>query len=82
MLNVVIPTIGVENVVAPNTNFVRGGILIGFSMNLNHGSEGVSMRRNFSRSSEILLTTIGVVATPHIVFTNPIITTHVNMTID
>jgi hypothetical protein len=33
-----------------------------------------------SRSSRILITTTRVVGTPHMVFTNPIMTTHVNMT--
>jgi hypothetical protein len=51
----------VENVVAPNTNFIRGGVLIGSSMNLSCGLGGVSMGRNLSRSSEILVTTIGLV---------------------
>jgi putative effector of murein hydrolase len=37
-LNVVIPTIAVEIVVAPNTNFVKGGILIEFAMNLGCGN--------------------------------------------
>jgi hypothetical protein len=37
MFNVVIPTIRVENIVAPNTIFVRSGILIGFATNLGHG---------------------------------------------
>ncbi len=39
-LNVVIPTIGVETIVAPNINFVRGGVLIGSTSNLGHGPEG------------------------------------------
>ncbi len=36
--NVVIPIIGVEIIVAPNTNFVKGGILIEFAMNLGCGN--------------------------------------------
>jgi hypothetical protein len=39
-LNVVIPTIGVETIVTPNINFVRGGVLIGSTSNLGHGPEG------------------------------------------
>jgi hypothetical protein len=39
--NVVIITIGVEMVVAPNTNVVKGGVLIGFTTNLGNGSNGV-----------------------------------------
>ncbi len=46
--NVVITTVGVEMVVAPNTNVVRGGILIGFATNLGSGSGGVLARRNVS----------------------------------
>jgi hypothetical protein len=41
LFNVVIPTTGVEIVVAFNTNSIRGRILIGFAMNLDHGSRGV-----------------------------------------
>jgi len=35
----------VEIVVAPNTNFVKGGILIGSATNLGCGSGGVSKER-------------------------------------
>jgi hypothetical protein len=62
-LNVVIPTIGVETIVAPNTNFVRGGVLIGFTANLGCGLGGVSMGRNLNRSSGIPIATTGVVGT-------------------
>jgi hypothetical protein len=47
-LTVVIPTIGVEIVVAPNTNFVRGGVLIGSTLNLGHGLGGVLVGRNLN----------------------------------
>jgi hypothetical protein len=50
-LNVFITTIRVEMVVAPNTIVVRGGILIGFATNLGHGSGGISVGRNLSRSA-------------------------------
>jgi hypothetical protein len=36
------------------------------------------MRRNLSRSSRVPIATTGVVGTPQMVFTNPIMTTHVN----
>jgi hypothetical protein len=49
-LNVIIPTIGVETIVTPNTNFVRGGILIGSTTKLGHGLGRVSMGRNLTRS--------------------------------
>ncbi len=76
-LNVVIPTTGMETVVAPDTNFVSGRVLIGFVANLGHGLGKVSVGRNLSRSLGILTTTIKVVGTPQMVFTNPIMTTHV-----
>jgi hypothetical protein len=44
--NVIIPTRRVETIVAPNTNFVRGGVLIGSITNLGCGLGGVSMERN------------------------------------
>ncbi len=80
-LNVVIPTTRVE-IVAPKRNFVKGGVVIGFAMNLGHGSRGVLVGRNLSRSLGTPLATIGVDGTPYMVFTNPIMTTHVNMTTD
>jgi len=79
-LHSIILTIGVETIVAPTTNFVRIGVLIGFAINLGCGSRGVSTGRNLSRSLRILVATTRVVGTPHMVFTNPIMTTHVNRT--
>jgi hypothetical protein len=58
--NVVITTLGVEIVVAPNTNIVRNGVLIGSTTNLG----GVSVRRNLSRNSTLSTSTIKVVGTP------------------
>ncbi len=52
-LNVIIPTIGVEIIVAPNSNFVRGRILIGSTTKLGHGLGKISMGRNLSRSSRL-----------------------------
>jgi hypothetical protein len=69
-----------EIVVALATNFVKGGVLIGSATNLGYRSKGVSAGRNLSKSSGILVTTIKVVGTPQMVFTNPIMTTLVNMT--
>jgi hypothetical protein len=71
----------VEIVVTPNINFIKSGILIGFVMNLG-GLDGVSVRRNFNRSSRTLVTNIGVVGTSQMVFTNLIMTIHVNRIID
>jgi len=63
----------VEIVVAPNTNFVRGGILIGSVMNLGCGLGRVLEQRTLNRSYGLLTETIGVVGTPKMVMT-----THMN----
>jgi hypothetical protein len=78
--NAGITTTIVEMVVAFNINVVRRGILIGFVAKLGNRSNGVSARRN--QSSMLLTTTTGVVCIPQMVFTNPITTTHGNMTTD
>jgi len=57
---------------------VRGGILIRYATKLGSGLGGVLARRNLNRSSTLLIATIGVVGTIQIVFTNLIMTTHVN----
>ncbi len=62
--NVVIPITGMEIVIAPNTNFVRSGVLIGFITNLGHGSYGVSMGKILNRSSKLLNTTTSIVGRP------------------
>jgi hypothetical protein len=67
-------------VVAPITNVVRGGILIGFATNLGSGSGGVLARKNLNQSPRLPILTIGVVGTPQMVFTNSIMITHVNKT--
>jgi len=77
--NVVITTIGVEIMVAPNMNVVRGGVLIGSIVNLGTGLGGVLIRRNLSQSSTLPTTIIGVVGTLQMLFTNPIMITHVNI---
>jgi hypothetical protein len=64
LFNAVIPTIKVETVVAPNINFVRNGILVGSATNLGHGLGGVSAKRNLSKSSRILISTIRIIGTP------------------
>jgi hypothetical protein len=63
LLDDVIPTTGVETIVAPITNFVKGGVLIGSSKNLGHGLGGVSTGTNLNRSLELPIT-IRVVGTP------------------
>jgi hypothetical protein len=49
---------------------------------LGNGSNGVSTRRNLSRSSMLPTTTIGFVGILQMVFINPITTIHGNMTTD
>jgi hypothetical protein len=68
----------VEIVVAPNTNFVKGGILIGFATNLGCESGRVSKGRNLNRSSRLPTTITRVVGTPQMVSINSMMTTHVN----
>jgi hypothetical protein len=65
-------------VVPPDTNVIRGGVLIRFATNLGRGLGEVSIGRNLSRSSGLPIATIGVIRTLQMVFTNPIMTTHVN----
>jgi hypothetical protein len=66
-----------ETVVAPNIDVVKRGVLIGFTAKLGSGLGGVSIIRNLNQSLA-LLAIIGVVGIPQMVFTNPIMTTHVN----
>jgi hypothetical protein len=76
-----ITTIGIEMVVTPTMDVVRRGILIGFTTLLGSGSGGVLARWKLNGSSA-LPTTIGVVGTLQMVFTNLIMTIHVNRTTD
>jgi hypothetical protein len=80
--NVIIITTWLETVVAPNTNVVRGGVLIGFATNLGCGLSRVLAGRNLSRSLGLSIATTRVVGTPYMVFTNPIMTTHENKIVD
>jgi hypothetical protein len=69
-------------VVAPNTYVVRGGVLIGFTTNLGRGLDEVLVGRNLKKSLRLLTTTIGVVGTPQMVFTNQIMAIHVNKIVE
>ncbi len=69
-------------VVAPSMNVVRGGALIGFATNLGCGLSRVLKGRKLNKSLGLPTTTIGIVETPRMVFTNLIMTTHVNRTVD
>jgi hypothetical protein len=80
--NFFIPTIRVETIVAPNTNYVKGGVLIGSTTNLGCGLEGVLEGKILSRSSELPTIITRIVGTPHMMFTNPIMTIYVNMIVD
>jgi hypothetical protein len=65
-------------IVAPNIYVVRKGILIGSATKLDSGSGGILARRNLNQNTTLPTITIGVVGTPQMVFTNPIMITHVN----
>jgi hypothetical protein len=70
----------VGKVVAPNINVVKREVLIASIAKLGSGLGGISIIRNLSRSLTLPTTTIGVICIPQMAFTNPITTTHVNMT--
>jgi hypothetical protein len=76
-LDASITTIGVETVVAHGMDVVTNGILIGSTTNLGNGLGEV-----LARSLALPVAIIRVVGTPHMVFTNPIMTTHVNKIVD
>jgi hypothetical protein len=63
-------------------NVVKRGLVIEFVTNLEGGSDGFLTRRNLNRSSRLLASNTRVVGTPQMVFTNPIMTTHVNKIVD
>jgi len=78
--NASITTTRMEIVVVPNINVVRKGVLIRSVSKLGSGSCGVLATRNLNQSLALPIVTTRVVGTPQMVFTNPIITTHVNKT--
>ncbi len=69
-------------IVAPTMNVVKMGVLIGSTTKLGSGSGGISIKRKLSGSMTLPISTIRIVGTPQMVFTNPIMTTHVNRTVD
>ncbi len=71
-----------ETIVALSINVVKWGVLIGSVIKLGSELGGVSIVRNLNQSSALPVTTIGVVHTLQMVFTNLIMTTHVNRTTD
>jgi len=77
-----ITTIRVETFVAPTMDVVRRGVLIGSTTKLDSGSNGVLVGRKLSGSTTLPTVVIGVVGTPWMVFTNPIMITLVNRIAD
>jgi hypothetical protein len=80
--NVGIRTTIVEMVIAPIVDVVRRGVLIGYATKLGSGSGGVSTGRKLNGNLTLPTTTTGVGGTPQMVFTNRIMTTRVNRTVD
>jgi hypothetical protein len=74
--NACITTTRMEIVVVPNINVVRKGVLIKSVSKLGNGSCGVLANQSLALPT----VTTKVVGTLQMVFTNPIITTHVNKT--
>jgi len=72
----------VEIVVAPNIDVVRRGELIESVIKLGSRSNGVLAVRNLSQSLALPTIINGVVGTLQMVFTNLIMTIHVNKTTD
>jgi len=52
-LNVVITTIGMETIIAPNMDVVRKGVIIESATNLGCGLGGLFTRKNLTRSSKL-----------------------------
>jgi hypothetical protein len=77
-LDTSITTIRVETVVAPNIYVVTRWVLIGSTTKLGNKLNGISAKRNLNWNTTLSIITIGVVGTPQVVFTNPIMIIHVN----
>jgi len=73
-----VTTTKVETFVAPTMDVVKKGVLIRSTTNLGSGSSGVLARRKLSGNTTLPTITIGVVRTPQMLFTNPIMITLVN----
>ncbi len=67
-----------EMVVAPNIYVVTRRVLIGSTTKLGNKLSGILAKTNLNRNTTLPIITIGVVATPQMVFTNPIMIIHVN----
>jgi hypothetical protein len=77
-----ITTTRIEMVVTSTMDVVKRGVLIGFVRKLGSGLGGVLVGWKLNGSSTLPIITIGVVGTPQMVFTNLIMTTHVNRIIN
>jgi hypothetical protein len=62
-------------------DIVRKGVLIGSIKKLGNGLGGISVGRKLSGSRTLPTTITRVFGTSQMLFTNPIMTTHVNRTI-
>ncbi len=71
-----------ETVLAPNTNVVRGGLLIGFITTLGSWNGETIDKKEFEYEFETISKNIEVVGTPQMVCTNLIMITHVNKIVD
>jgi hypothetical protein len=71
-------TTGAKTVVAPTMDVVKRGVLIGSTTKLGNGSSGVLARKKSNGNTTLPITIIGVVGTLQTMFTNPIMTIHVN----
>jgi hypothetical protein len=70
----------VEKIIGPNINVVKREVLIRFLAKLGSGLSGISVIMNLSQSLTLPTAIIGIVGIPQMMFTNPIMTIHVNMT--
>jgi hypothetical protein len=81
-LDVGITTTKVKTIVVTIMDVVKRGILIGFITILDSGLCGVSTKKKLNGSMALPTTTIRVVGTLQMVFTNPIMTIFVNRITD
>jgi hypothetical protein len=68
----------VETIVAPNIYVVTRGVVIGSTTKLGNELSGISTKKILNRNTTLPIVTMGVVGTPQMVFTNPIMIIHVN----
>jgi len=76
-----ITTTRVETIVAPNIDVIRRGVLIGFAAKLGRKLGEIFAIRNWSRNLTLPTAITRIVGIHQMVFTNLIMTIHVNRTI-